>query len=229
MGQDLGAVSATLVSEQPALCNRLGANVISNSYGGGESASYASSYSQLNVAITVSTGDSGNVAPQSPASYPTVIAVGGTSLTSVTPKSETAWSGAGSYCSAIYPATAGQTTYNGTEVRACGSQRGAADLSSDADPNTGVAVYDSFAYRGQSGWLVFGGASVSSPFVGGAIGLAGTWASYGSGGSRLYGVASSFSDVVSGSNGSCAGPLCNAGLTWDGPTGLGSLNGTSGL
>lgn len=90
--------------------------------------------------------------------------------------------------------------------------------------------YDSYAYQGVSGWLVFGGTSASSPFVGAAIAVASTWASYGtSGADHLYANAGSFSDVSGRSSGSCVGPLCNAGTGWDGPTGLGSVNGTAGL
>ena len=208
----------------------LGAKVISNSYGGSESTTYATSYSHAGVAITASTGDSGQVAAQSPASYPSVVAVGGTSLTSPLSRTEKAWSGAGSFCSTAYAQSAAQAAYGLTETQACGTKRGAADISSDADPNTGVAVYDSYAYQGVSGWLVFGGTSASSPFVGAAIAVAGTWVSYGaSGADHLYPNAASFSDVSGGSNGTCAGPLCNAGVGWDGPTGLGSVNGTAGL
>lgn len=208
----------------------LGAKVISNSYGGSESTGSASSYDIPGVAITASTGDSGQVAAQSPASYPSVIAVGGTSLNATNPKSESAWSGAGSFCSTAFAYTPGQQAYATTETAACGTKRGAADISSVADPNTGVAVYDSYAYQGVKGWLVFGGTSASSPFVGAVIALSGKSATYAHvGGSPLYGNASSFSDVLTGSNGSCTTSLCNAGFGWDGPTGLGSVNGTAGL
>src|SRR5262249_48142693 len=62
---------------------RLGANVISNSYGGGEYANEVSDESHFNhpgVAVTVSSGDSGFGA-EFPAASQYVTAVGGTTLT----------------------------------------------------------------------------------------------------------------------------------------------------
>ena len=57
-----------------------------------------------------------------------------------------------------------------------------ADVSAVANPATGVAVYDSFPYQGTSGWMVFGGTSVSAPIVAGVYALAGNASSlsYGS-------------------------------------------------
>src|SRR5450759_3479764 len=85
---------------------KLGANAISNSYGGSEwssETSYDSHYNHPGVAITVSSGDSG-YGVQYPEASPNVTAVGGTSLTPVSSGArawtETAWSGAGSGCSA---------------------------------------------------------------------------------------------------------------------------------
>jgi hypothetical protein len=54
----------------------------------------------------------------------------------------------------------------------CG-KRAVADVSADADPNTGVSVYDTYASQGMSGWLVFGGTSVASPIVASVCRLAG--------------------------------------------------------
>jgi len=84
-----------------------GAHVISNSYGGGESgsAAYEPYYNLAGVAVTVSSGD-GGYGVEFPASSPHVIAVGGTSLSRSSSSrgwSETAWSGAGSGCSAYEP------------------------------------------------------------------------------------------------------------------------------
>jgi subtilase family serine protease len=119
-----------------------GVVAISNSYGGGDSAE-TSSYNHPGIAITASTGDSG-YGVQSPASFPHVIAVGGTALTKATGTSrgwqESAWSGAGSGCSAINPKPTWQTA-----VTQC-THKASADVSAVADPNTGVAVYDSTAY-----------------------------------------------------------------------------------
>ena len=80
------------------------ANYVSNSWSGNEgSTAYDSYYNVPGVAITAATGDSGyNRTAQWPAILPAVIGVGGTSLTKVSPRTESAWSGAGSGCSRVY-------------------------------------------------------------------------------------------------------------------------------
>ena len=198
----------------------LGAHVISNSYGGGESGSqsYEPYYHHPGVAITVSSGDSG-YGVQFPATSPHVTAVGGTSLfrdSSSRGWSETVWSGAGSGCSAIYAKPVWQTD------PLCGT-RMEADVSAVADPATGVAVYAP-VNRTSSGWLVFGGTSVAAPLVGGIYGANGGTVNYGS---DPYAHTNLLFDVTSGSNGSCGGTyFCTGGLGYDGPTGLGTPNGT---
>jgi subtilase family serine protease len=196
----------------------LGAHVISNSYGGGESGtqSFESAYNHTGVAITASTGDNGYAAgPQFPATSSHVIAVGGTHLVtdgSTRGWAETVWSGAGSGCSTIYPKPAWQTDPSCTK-------RIEADVSAVADPNTGVAVYGPVNST-QSGWLVFGGTSVAAPLVGGIFGVNGKVVSYGS---NLYKRKAFLNDVVSGNNGSCGGSyFCTAQAGYDGPTGLGT-------
>lgn len=206
----------------------LGANEISNSYGGSESSSdtsYDSSYyNHPGHAVTVSSGDNG-YGVQYPAASQYVTAVGGTTLNHASNTrgwSETAWSSAGSGCSAYDPKPSWQTDAG------C-SKRTVADVSADADPNTGVSVYDSYSYQGQSGWLVFGGTSVASPIIASVYALAGNAASV-TYGSYPYSHTSSLFDVTSGSNGSCGGSyLCTAGPGYDGPTGLGTPNGTGGF
>ncbi len=206
----------------------LGAAVVSNSYGGSESSSEASwesaYYNHPGVAITASSGDSG-YGVQFPAASRDVTAVGGTSLTKASNArgwSETAWSGAGSGCSAYITKPPWQTDAG------C-ANRTVADVSAVADPNTGVAVYDSTAYQGQSGWLVFGGTSVASPVIASVYALAGN-ASTVNYGSYPYSHTSSLYDVTSGSNGTCGGSyLCTAGPGYDGPTGLGTPSGTGGF
>ncbi len=78
----------------------LGAHVISNSYGGGESGTTATeaSYDHPGIAVTASSGD-GGFRVEFPASSPHVTAVGGTSLRTASNArgwTETVWSGAGS-------------------------------------------------------------------------------------------------------------------------------------
>ena len=204
---------------------KLGATEVSNSYGGSESSSettYASYYKHPGVVITASAGDSGYGA-QVPAAYNTVTAVGGTSLTySNGVYSETAWSGTGSGCSAYISKPAWQ---HDTSCK----HRTIADVSAVADPNTGVSVYDSYAYQGLKGWLVFGGTSVASPIIASVYALAGNAKSV-TYGSYPYTHSTSLNDVTSGSNGSCGTSyLCNAKVGYDGPTGLGTPNGVNGF
>ncbi|HTI26568.1 MAG TPA: S53 family peptidase [Kutzneria sp.] len=205
----------------------MGATVISNSYGGSDAsdATYGSYFNHPGIAITVSSGDNG-YGVEYPASSHYVTAVGGTTLRSGGGSrgwTETVWSGAGSGCSAYNTALSGQASV-GTGC----SRRAVADVSAVADPNTGVAVYDSTAYQGRSGWLVFGGTSVSAPIIAGVYALAGNAASVDN--NYPYAHAGSFYDVTSGSNGSCpTSQWCTARAGWDGPTGLGTPNGTGGF
>jgi len=201
---------------------RMGATVISNSYGGPEYSGEVNDQSHFNhagIAITVSSGDNG-YGVEFPAASQYVTAVGGTSLRKVSGGrgwTETVWSGAGSGCSAYITKPSWQTDGG------C-ARRTVADVSAIADPNTGVAVYDSYAYRGASGWLVFGGTSVAAPVIAGVYALGGAGSSTAQ---SLYG-ASAFWDVTSGSNGSCGGSyLCTGAVGYDGPTGLGTPNGVS--
>jgi len=198
-----------------------GVTAISNSYGGSDTAQ-TSAYNHPGIAITASSGDSG-YGIESPASYPDVIGVGGTSLTRASNTrgwSETAWSGAGSGCSTLNAKPSWQTS-----VTQC-SGDAVADVSAVADPNTGVSVYDSTSYQGLSGWEVWGGTSVASPIIASVYALSGNTAGYPA--SYTWSHASGLFDVTSGSNGTCSPSIwCHAGTGWDGPTGLGTPNGTS--
>jgi subtilase family serine protease len=199
----------------------MGAHVISNSYGGGESGSqgYEAAYNHAGVAITVSTGDSG-YGVAFPATSPHVTAVGGTALTRAANArgwAESAWSGAGSGCSAIYAKPMWQLDYG------C-ARRMEADVSAVADPNTGVAVYGPVTPK-SSAWLVFGGTSVSAPLVGGLYGVNGGAVNYGA---DPYNNQNALFDVTSGKNGTCSPAyFCTAVSGYDGPTGLGTPNGTT--
>lgn len=203
------------------------ATVVSNSWGGSESSgetSYDPHFNRPGIPITVSSGDNG-YGVEYPASSQYVTAVGGTTLPlnpDNTRSNETAWSGAGSGCSAYEPKPSWQTDSG------C-SRRTVADVSADANPNTGASVYDSYGYQGQKGWFQVGGTSLASPLVAAVYALAGNGAST-TYGSYPYSHTGSLYDVTSGSNGSCGGSyLCTAGPGYDGPTGLGTPNGTGGF
>jgi subtilase family serine protease len=205
----------------------LGARFVSNSYGGGESSGETTSdtqfYQHAGVAVTASSGDSG-FGLEYPAASQFVTAVGGTSLTRASSSrgwSETAWSGAGSGCSAFEPKPAFQST-----VATNCARRGEADVSAVADPNTGVAVADTFGTGGT--FFVFGGTSVAAPIIAAVYALAGTPAAGSFPNSFPYAHTSSLFDVTSGTNSRrCrSGVLCRAGAGWDGPTGFGTPNGS---
>jgi subtilase family serine protease len=205
---------------------KLGADAISNSYGGSESSTdttYDTTYyDHPGIAITASSGDSG-YGVEYPAASPYVTAVGGTSLSTASNSrgwTETAWSGAGAGCSA-YEA---KPSFQGSASTGC-SKRAVADVSAVADPNTGVAVYDTTPYEGYSGWQVYGGTSVASPIIASVYALAGNTSSIDNA-SLAYTNHSSLFDVTSGSDGSCStSQLCTARAGWDGPTGYGTPDG----
>lgn len=211
----------------------LGANAVSNSYGASESASVVSTYGPYYTnaahgrAVTASSGDSGySAGPQFPADLSSLTAVGGTTLvTSSNTRgwSETVWSSTGSGCSADVSQPSWQSALG---LPAGCSGRIIGDVAADADPNTGVAVYDSYH---ATGWLVFGGTSVASPITASVYALAGNTATLTST-SEPYPYkndsSSTLYDVTSGSNGTCSPAyLCTGEVGYDAPTGLGTPQG----
>ncbi len=218
----------------------MGAIAVSNSYGGSEGSGESvldPYYDHPGVAITVATGDcgyncsagtSGNAkGVEYPAASPYVIAVGGTKLTpAANPRgwTESAWGdadgGAGSGCSQYEPKPSWQ---HDTEC----ANRTEADISAVADPESGVAMYDSSF---SSSWIVMGGTSAATPIIAAIYALAGgpTAGTYPA--SELYGDTADLNDVTSGNNdvtwGGCTVTyLCNGVAGYDGPTGLGTPNG----
>ena len=209
----------------------LGAKFVSNSYGGSESSTELQEdqyYNHPGVAVTASAGDSG-YGVNYPSASQYVTAVGGTTLTkdpsTARGWTETVWGsssggeGTGSGCSGYEPKPPWQADTG------C-ANRTTADVSADANPNTGVAVYDT---DGDPGWEVFGGTSVASPIIASTFALAGTPAAGTYPSSYPYVNASgTLNDVTSGANGSCTPAyLCTAGTGYDGPTGLGTPDGVT--
>ncbi len=144
------------------------ASVISMSWGAneftGENA-LGSHFTKANKVYIASSGDSGGLVIW-PAAAQTVMGIGGTTLnlnSSGARISETAWSGSGGGVSTQIPLPTYQKSY-GLTVR-----RNTPDVSFDANPSTGLAVYDSFGY---SGWLEVGGTSVGAPCWAAIIALA---------------------------------------------------------
>ncbi|MGH3549820.1 MAG: Ig-like domain repeat protein [Pseudonocardiaceae bacterium] len=213
---NLGAAVNTAVNQ--------GAKFVSNSYGGPENGTENSSdnsyFNHPGVVITASSGDNG-FGVSYPASGEGVTAVGGTSLTRDTSArgwSETVWSGAGSGCSG----SVAKPVFQVGVTTGC-PNRAEADVAAVADPQTGVAVYQTF---GDTGWAVYGGTSAAAPIIASVYALAGN-AGVSDSASYPYAHPGALNDVTSGSNGTCGAPLCTAGAGYDGPTGLGTPQGSA--
>jgi hypothetical protein len=202
-----------------------GAQYVSNSYGGSQASNdgtlNSTYFNHPGDVVTASAGDNG-YGVSYPAASPDVTAVGGTSLTqngSARGWGETVWSGTGSGCANKTEAKPSWQTHAGCKHRIDN------DVAAVADPNTGVAVYDTYD---QGGFLVVGGTSVSSPLIASVYALAGVPASGTYPSSYPYAHKSSLFDVTSGSNGTCTKAfLCHGEVGYDGPTGLGTPDGTA--
>lgn len=206
----------------------LGVKEVSNSWGGGESASlytnFDNTFTQSGVVFFASGGDTGG-SKEWPALSSNVVAVGGTTLnmSGNTYLGETVWSGTGCGISSFEPRPAFQDVV----LSLVGSFRGADDISADADPSTGVSIYDTTRFQGQSGWFQVGGTSVACPVIAGCANASGgvQTSSQAQNTTFYSGIGTSaFHDVTSGSAGSFSA------LTgWDFPTGVGTPNGLSGF
>ncbi len=201
---------------------------ISNSWGvDGEDPTETTYDSHCRLADSVcvfSAGDSGNPGGY-PAYNPSVLAVGGTRLSldrAGNVLGETAWAGSGGGVSQYEPRPAYQpATLNPN------AGRGIPDVSFDADPLTGVAVYATV----YNGWLEVGGTSVGAPAWSGilaaadelraAAGKPALTAANAEVQHAVYQTTSGLADITDGSNGSCA-DVCTAKPGYDFITGLGS-------
>jgi len=177
------------------------AQYVSNSWGGSESSgetAYDGHFVHSGVSFFVSSGDAGLPA-EYPSASPNVISVGGTTLTfsGSTLVSETGWSSGGGGCSAYEAANPAQIAFPGIGQAGCGTARATPDVSLDADPASGVSVYDSVRYQGQQGWFTVGGTSASSPMWAAASADSGGSVNAGT----VYGNTITFRDIASGNNG----------------------------
>ena len=228
---DLGTAVDTAIAK--------GANVVSNSYGSYTLTSSGVStgkgdYAHPHHAIVVSAGDSG-FGPAYPADLDSVVSVGGTNLQlgpNNTYGSESVWnnsatSATGSGCDDASAARTWQLALANWSSTGCGAFRAMNDVSADADPSTGAAVYDS-AY----GWMQVGGTSLAAPLIAGVYALAANSSTTNYPASLAYAHTAALHDVTSGNNLpghaglTCGMPLeCDAGTGYDLPTGLGTPNG----
>ena len=199
---------------------------ISNSYGvsGDYPASFAPAFdnaAKKGIAVLASAGD-GGYGVLFPASATNVIGVGGTTLSvdaTGVRSGETVWSGTGSGCSTYNSAPAWQKIPNSP----CGTKKAISDLSADADPGSGLAIYTT--YGGTTGYWVFGGTSLSSPLVAALYVMQGGYGPSTLAGQYAWASTTPYFDVTSGSNGTCSPSVkCTAGAGWDGPTGRGSIS-----
>ncbi len=225
--QDLAATDATAA--------RLGAQVISNSYGGAEGADQVpleKDYSQPGHTYVASSGDFGFTSAQFPADVATVTAVGGTTLTKAAGRArgwaEAVWNNpdlgaGGSGCSAWVAKPSWQHDTH------CPT-RTIADISAVAQ---NVPIFNSTF----GGWVTVGGTSIAAPLVAGIYGLAGNGATRTA--ADLYSHRKSFFDITKGNNAWLQGRtaaqicgrdyLCAAKTGYDAPTGLGTPDGISGF
>lgn len=203
----------------------LGARFVSTSWGGAETSTQVTMgdphFNHPGVAITAVSGAAGT--PQYPGASRFVTAVGGTTLVrSAAPRgwTETAWGGSGYGCSLYDARPVWQTVTTTCATRAV------SDVAAVADPADGVAVYQTY---GASGWVVYGGGSVPPPIIAAVYALGGTPAAGTYPASYPYAHPGGLFDITSGPAGPCGPPLCQAGPGWDGPTGLGTPDGTAGF
>ena len=160
-------------------CAKVNADVVTDSWGGGEFAGEATFDPLFSSAVPIlfSAGDA-FAATQYPCMSPNVTCVGGTHLLEtftshrVTPYGETVWDesafgggGTGGGCSSYETEPPFQSGFS-----TCGTQRGAPDVAGIADEFTGVLVYlGGNASGGSPGLYVFGGTSLASPVMAGMV------------------------------------------------------------
>ena len=148
-----------------------GVTVVSMSWGMEEFAnesSYDSNFTTPGITFIASSGDDGSV--YWPASSPDVLAVGGTTLSASSAgayQSESGWSATGGGLSrdeleAVYQDSVQLTGFRTTP-----------DVSFDADPSSGVSIYNipPDSSSGQGTWTAIGGTSVGAPAWAGIIAI----------------------------------------------------------
>jgi len=218
------------VSVAGNLVNAAGGGEVSMSWGSGEFSSETlgdPAFTTPNVVYFASAGDGPGVSY--PAASPNVVSVGGTSV-SFDPSSgnfigENTWQDTGGGASRFES----RPSYQDKNVAPIvGSQRGTPDIASDANPDTGVWVWDSLGAPPGGYWYVVGGTSVSSPTWAGIVNTAGSFsASSQAELTRLY--SDPTADFTGIKVGNC-GPYMSifASGSWDFCSGRGSPNGYRG-
>ncbi len=156
---------ADLIGAVNTARNVAGVSVVSMSWGSSEfngEAQYDRTFTtpagHTGITFVASAGDNGASALW-PAASPNVLVVGGTSLSASGGNyaSESAWSGSGGGFSSYESKPSFQNNLQTS------SQRSIPDVSYNANPNTGMAVYDTFGIGGRTGWFQIGGTSAGAP------------------------------------------------------------------
>jgi subtilase family serine protease len=222
------------LSKAVALANKMGAGVVSMSFGAAEgswTSSYDSAFTATGMSYLAATGDNG-AAVSWPSVSTRVVAVGGTTLSySSGARSETTWSGTGGGTSAYVALPSYQSGSIGGYAK-----RAVADVAFNADPNSGQYVALIAPGTTTTRWVSAGGTSLATPQWAGLLAVANAMraasakALLGQPHAALYqqiGVvptqyAAAFKDVASGSNGACTS--CSAKTGYDTPTGWGTPN-----
>lgn len=210
------SISNLLAAEDYAKAH---AQYVSNSWGGSESVgetNYDSHFVRSGVSFFASAGDSGLPA-EYPSASPKVISIGGTTLhfSNGIFTSETGWSSGGGGCSLYEKATVAQSSSSQYSRSGCAGMRATPDVSLDANPASGVSVYDSTPYGGQSGWFTLGGTSASAPMWAARAADAGVVVNS----AYVYGSHISYRDITSGNNGApcmVGYDLCTGRGSWTG-------------
>lgn len=220
------------------LANAMGPGAVSMSFGTTEgtwTSSVDTAFTGTGMTYLAATGDWGTQVSW-PSVSPRVVAVGGTSLsyTGSGSRTEVGWSSTGGGISLYTPTP----TYQANTVPGMGNmvRRAVADVGFNANPSTGQFVAVMQPGSSAVSWVSAGGTSLSTPQWAGLVAVANALraqsgaAALGTPHAVLYGTigstpgtyASAFSDIQSGSNGSC--PICSAKTGYDGLTGLGTPN-----
>jgi subtilase family serine protease len=218
----------TAVSKANSLVAAAGGGEVSMSWGSsefGSEKSYDSSlFNTSGVVYFASAGDSAGVIY--PSVSPNVVSAGGVTVrrnpTTGKVISIVAWPDGGGGVSAYES----RPSYQSAVSSVVGSYRGTPDVSSVADPNTPLWVYDS----GNGGWNAVGGTSGASPALAGVVNAAGQFASTTIAElTTVYGNMSTAEDFTDTTWGMC-GPYMgySAAKGYDFCTGIGSPKGYTG-
>jgi kumamolisin len=201
-----------------------GGGEVSMSWGGAEFATetnHDSTFTTPSVVYFASTGDAPGTSY--PAVSPNVVAAGGTTLSRDLTTGrliiENTWQDAGGGPSLVEP----RPSFQNGVAYVVGQTRGTPDISFDANPNTGVWVFDSNAVLGV-GWYVVGGTSVSAPSLAGIVNAANSFKQSSAAENQLLysGRRSDFNDIFYGN---CGLNISNfADFGYDFCSGIGSVN-----